>query len=216
MIIHRDWSPKIIKEMFIILVLCKEFQKMIKMPSLCFGRIPNDTPTPPPPARLELAWNDIMHGSQSLSLSLSQSNLSAYTGRATSTLPLDYKRFFVLHIMAGKGVFADLVDEESATFSYYADGQWKKSSSAHSVPVLNPTSMKPHFKITGMNHLSSSSPQQNQMYIWTLIGHRFSTANMKPLSNMYIKFHSLCCYVCICLSHRIFRKTNVYMDTHLT
>ena len=41
-----------------------------------------------------------------------------------------------------------------------------------------------------------SSSHQNQMYVWKLIGHRFSTANMKPLSNMYINF-VLYAYVCI-------------------
>jgi hypothetical protein len=51
--------------------------------------------------------------------------------------------------MAGQGVFADVLDVESATFSYYGDGQWKKSSSAHFIPVLNPTTGNPQFKITG-------------------------------------------------------------------
>ncbi|MBA0690579.1 hypothetical protein Goari_008245 [Gossypium aridum] len=50
--------------------------------------------------------------------------------------------------MAGTGVFAELVDGDGV-FKYYSSGEWKKSSSGKSVPIINPTTRQPHFKVQG-------------------------------------------------------------------
>lgn len=49
--------------------------------------------------------------------------------------------------MAGNGVFADII--ESEVFKYYADGEWKTSSSGKSVSIINPTSRKTQYKVQG-------------------------------------------------------------------
>ncbi|PPD74437.1 hypothetical protein GOBAR_DD28634 [Gossypium barbadense] len=48
--------------------------------------------------------------------------------------------------MAGTGVFAELVDGDGV-FKYYSSGEWKKSSSGKSVPIINPSTRQPHFKV---------------------------------------------------------------------
>eukprot|EP00262_Sarcandra_glabra_P003187 TRINITY_DN1373_c0_g1_i2.p1 TRINITY_DN1373_c0_g1~~TRINITY_DN1373_c0_g1_i2.p1 ORF type:complete len:503 (-),score=78.01 TRINITY_DN1373_c0_g1_i2:412-1773(-) len=47
--------------------------------------------------------------------------------------------------MAGTGVFAEILDED--VFKYYADGEWKTSSSGKSVPIINPTTRKVQYKV---------------------------------------------------------------------
>ncbi|KAG9146225.1 hypothetical protein Leryth_007927 [Lithospermum erythrorhizon] len=47
--------------------------------------------------------------------------------------------------MAGSGVFEDIFDGE--VFKYYADGEWKKSSSGKSVAIINPTTRKTQYKV---------------------------------------------------------------------
>ncbi|KAH9616040.1 hypothetical protein KSS87_011987 [Heliosperma pusillum] len=47
--------------------------------------------------------------------------------------------------MAGNGVFGDIIEGE--VYKYYADGQWKTSSSSKSVPIINPTTRKTQFKV---------------------------------------------------------------------
>lgn len=49
--------------------------------------------------------------------------------------------------MAGKGVFKDLMDGD--TFKFYADGEWKRSSSGASVNILNPSTRKVQYKVQG-------------------------------------------------------------------
>lgn len=49
--------------------------------------------------------------------------------------------------MAGTATFAEIIDGD--VFKYYADGEWKKSSSGKSVPIINPTTRKTHFKVQG-------------------------------------------------------------------
>lgn len=51
-------------------------------------------------------------------------------------------------IMAGTGVFKDIIDQE--VYKYYADGEWLKSSSGKSVPIVNPTTRKPEYKVQGI------------------------------------------------------------------
>ncbi|KAK6136428.1 hypothetical protein DH2020_029849 [Rehmannia glutinosa] len=47
--------------------------------------------------------------------------------------------------MAGSGVFAEVIDGD--VFKYYADGEWKKSSSGKSVNIVNPTTRKTQYKV---------------------------------------------------------------------
>lgn len=54
--------------------------------------------------------------------------------------------------MAGTGLFSEILDGEA--YKYYADGEWKKSSSGKLVPIINPTTRKVHYKVQG-DHLSS-------------------------------------------------------------
>lgn len=49
--------------------------------------------------------------------------------------------------MAGNGLFADIIDGE--VFKYYADGEWKISSSGKSVSIINPTTRKTQYKVQG-------------------------------------------------------------------
>ncbi|GAA0155513.1 dehydrogenase [Lithospermum erythrorhizon] len=47
--------------------------------------------------------------------------------------------------MASTGVFSDILYGD--VFKYYADGEWKKSSSGQSVAIINPTTRKPQYKV---------------------------------------------------------------------
>ncbi|KAG6430820.1 hypothetical protein SASPL_108893 [Salvia splendens] len=47
--------------------------------------------------------------------------------------------------MAGTGAFAEIIDGD--VFKYYADGEWKVSSSGKSVGIVNPTTRKTHYKV---------------------------------------------------------------------
>ncbi|KAL6558176.1 hypothetical protein OROMI_018526 [Orobanche minor] len=47
--------------------------------------------------------------------------------------------------MAGSGVFAEIT--QGGVFKYYADGDWKISSSGKSVSIVNPTTRKTHYKV---------------------------------------------------------------------
>lgn len=49
--------------------------------------------------------------------------------------------------MAGSAVFAEII--EGDVYKYYSDGEWKKSTSGKSVPIINPTTRKTHFKVQG-------------------------------------------------------------------
>lgn len=56
----------------------------------------------------------------------------------------------------GSGIFAEIIDDgDDGVFKYYADGQWNKSSSGKSVPIINPTTRKTHFKVQG-NYIADS------------------------------------------------------------
>ena len=52
-----------------------------------------------------------------------------------------------LFIMAGTGVFADILDGD--VYKYYDDGEWKKSSSGKTVAIINPTTRKTQYKVQG-------------------------------------------------------------------
>ncbi|KAH7286832.1 hypothetical protein KP509_32G024100 [Ceratopteris richardii] len=47
--------------------------------------------------------------------------------------------------MAGFGIFQDTIDQD--VYKYYADGEWKVSSSGNSVIILNPSTRQPQYKI---------------------------------------------------------------------
>ncbi|KAL0285574.1 UNVERIFIED_CONTAM: NADP-dependent glyceraldehyde-3-phosphate dehydrogenase [Sesamum calycinum] len=47
--------------------------------------------------------------------------------------------------MAGSGVFGEIIDGD--VFKYYADGEWKKSSSGKAVSIINPTTRKTQYKV---------------------------------------------------------------------
>jgi glyceraldehyde-3-phosphate dehydrogenase (NADP+) len=49
--------------------------------------------------------------------------------------------------MAGAAVFAEIFDGES--FKYYADGEWRNSTSGRSVSIVNPTTRKTQYKVQG-------------------------------------------------------------------
>lgn len=51
---------------------------------------------------------------------------------------------------AGTGLFAEIIDGD--VYKYYADGEWKKSSSGKSVSIINPTTRKPQYKVQGNSH----------------------------------------------------------------
>lgn len=50
--------------------------------------------------------------------------------------------------MAGSGIFKEIVDGD--IYKYYADGEWKVSASGKSIGVVNPTTLKPQFKVQGL------------------------------------------------------------------
>lgn len=45
-------------------------------------------------------------------------------------------------------VFEEIIDENGA-YKFFYDGAWRKSSSGKSVPIINPTTRKPHFRVQG-------------------------------------------------------------------
>ncbi|CAI8611403.1 unnamed protein product [Vicia faba] len=47
--------------------------------------------------------------------------------------------------MAATGVLAEIIDGD--VYKYYADGEWKKSTSGKSVAIINPTTRKPQYKV---------------------------------------------------------------------
>ncbi|KAL0358297.1 UNVERIFIED_CONTAM: NADP-dependent glyceraldehyde-3-phosphate dehydrogenase [Sesamum angustifolium] len=47
--------------------------------------------------------------------------------------------------MAGSGVFGEIIDGD--VFKYYADGEWKKSSSGKAVSIINPTTRKTQYRV---------------------------------------------------------------------
>ncbi|KOM48743.1 NADP-dependent glyceraldehyde-3-phosphate dehydrogenase-like [Vigna umbellata] len=47
--------------------------------------------------------------------------------------------------MAATETFGEIIDGD--VFKYYAHGCWNKSSSGKSVPIINPSTRKPHFKV---------------------------------------------------------------------
>jgi len=52
--------------------------------------------------------------------------------------------------MAGTGLFAEILDGE--VYKYYADGEWKTSSSGKSVAIMNPATRKTQYKVQGISH----------------------------------------------------------------
>lgn len=64
--------------------------------------------------------------------------------------------------MAGTGVFAEILDEDSV-YKYYSDGEWKKCSSGKSVAIINPTTRKTQYKVQGKFRLLyiSGSPEDD-------------------------------------------------------
>lgn len=50
----------------------------------------------------------------------------------------------------GLEVFGELIDGDGV-FKYYYDGEWKKSSSGKSVPIINPTTRRIQFKVQGFS-----------------------------------------------------------------
>lgn len=61
------------------------------------------------------------------------------------------KKKKVSALMAGSGVFAEIIEGE--VFKYYADGEWKKSSSGKSVAIVNPTTRNTQYKVQGIVYL---------------------------------------------------------------
>lgn len=53
--------------------------------------------------------------------------------------------------MAGTGAFAEIMDGD--VYKYYADGEWKKSSSGKSVSIINPSTRKTQYKVQGLSSL---------------------------------------------------------------
>jgi glyceraldehyde-3-phosphate dehydrogenase (NADP+) len=50
--------------------------------------------------------------------------------------------------MAGQGFFKEILDGD--VFKYYADGEWKVSSSGKSVGIVNPSTLKTQYKVQGL------------------------------------------------------------------
>ncbi|KAI7986975.1 hypothetical protein LOK49_LG14G02025 [Camellia lanceoleosa] len=63
--------------------------------------------------------------------------------------------------MAGSGVFAETIDGD--VFKYYADGEWKKSSSGKSVSIINPTTRKTQYKVQVNKQGRSEQRKEKQM-----------------------------------------------------
>ena len=81
--------------------------------------------------------------------------------------------------MAGKGFYKDII--EGDTYKYYADGEWKVSSSGKSVPITNPFTLQVQFKV------------QCKCYCFppTSILSQFRTV---PIWNCYFWEKCLCCF----------------------
>jgi glyceraldehyde-3-phosphate dehydrogenase (NADP+) len=50
--------------------------------------------------------------------------------------------------MAGQGFFKEILDGD--VFKYYADGEWKVSSSGKAVGIVNPSTLKTQYKVQGL------------------------------------------------------------------
>ncbi|KAJ0091471.1 hypothetical protein Patl1_12573 [Pistacia atlantica] len=48
--------------------------------------------------------------------------------------------------MAGSGVFKEIIDKDGV-YKFYFDGEWRKSSSGKTVPIINPTTRETHFRV---------------------------------------------------------------------
>ena len=163
------------------------------MPSLCFGRITTHTP----PLHIHMNWHETtscMHRNLCLCPCLCLRAISPHIQRhrATSTLPLDYKRFFVLHTHNG----------------WEGSVCWSCRRGERYIQLLCRWAMEeilfcplcpcpqPYFHDATLQNYRYESClfffffSLKSMYIWTIIGHILSTDNMKPLSNMYINFRS--------------------------
>lgn len=73
--------------------------------------------------------------------------LSFFTPNLHILLPL-HLRF--LSKMASHATFSDILDKD--VYKYYADGQWKTSSSSKTVPIINPTTRNTQYKVQGNLH----------------------------------------------------------------
>jgi hypothetical protein len=51
--------------------------------------------------------------------------------------------------MAGQNVFNEILAGED-TFKFYTDGEWKTSTSGKTVNIINPSTLKPVFKVQGV------------------------------------------------------------------
>lgn len=51
--------------------------------------------------------------------------------------------------MAGSGVFKEIIDEDGV-YKFYFDGEWRKTSSGKTVPIINPTTRETHFRVQGV------------------------------------------------------------------
>lgn len=50
--------------------------------------------------------------------------------------------------MAGTGIFKEIIDGD--VYKYYVDGEWKVSASGKSVGIINPSNLKPTYKVQGV------------------------------------------------------------------
>lgn len=56
--------------------------------------------------------------------------------------------------MAGTGIFKEIIDGD--VYKFYVDGEWKVSTSGKSVGIINPSNLKPTYKVQGAPiHLDS-------------------------------------------------------------
>lgn len=51
--------------------------------------------------------------------------------------------------MAGQNVFNEILAGDD-TFKFYMDGEWKTSTSGKTVNIINPSTLKPVFKVQGV------------------------------------------------------------------